>query len=174
VTDVAEAAPGTGPGSGRRRSVIEVRSRTLAAIALVVWTVLIWQLCTTTRVPVSGRLMVMRWLTNLTHAPMFGVWAALLAVLLRPGVVPGPDAPDSRARRAFLAAAAFAILYGVLIEWRQASIPGRTASALDVVTDSVGALGVPWALATGVLFSRRAVGVFIVAAIAALLATIRW
>jgi hypothetical protein len=154
--------------------VIEVRSRRLAAVALVVWTVLIWQLCTTTRVHVSGRLMVMRWLTNLTHAPMFGVWAALLAVVLRPGVVPGPDAPEPRARRAFLTAAALAIAYGVLIEWRQASIPGRTASALDVVTDSVGALGVPWALATGALISRRAVGVFLVASVAALLATLRW
>jgi VanZ family protein len=58
---------------------------------------------------------------------------------------------------------AIAVAYGVLVEWRQASIPRRVASGYDVLTDAVGALGVPWALATGALVSKRAVVVFLVA-----------
>jgi hypothetical protein len=40
-----------------------------------------------------------------------------------------------------------------------------------VVTDSIGAFGVPWALSTGRLFSWRAVAVFLAAGAAALVAT---
>jgi len=57
-----------------------------------------------------------------------------------------------------------AVTYGLLIEWRQAYIPGRVASGWDLLTDAIGALGVPWALSTGALFSGRAVAVFIGAA----------
>ena len=59
----------------------------------------------------------------------------------------------------------------MLLEGKQSGIPGRAASAWDVLTDSIGALGVPWALSTGVLLSGRAVAVFVAAAAMAAAAT---
>lgn len=137
----------------------------MALTLAVAWGLLTWVLLTSPKVQVGTWYPWMPWVWNLAHAPLFGVQAALIALTLRPGRVPGRDA-----QRAFLAGAALAVLYGTLIEWRQAHLPGRTASGLDVITDAVGALGVPWALATGVLFSRRALVVFVVASFAALLA----
>ncbi len=154
--------------------MIGLRSRSAAAALALLWAGVLWELCTTTKVHVSGRWIGMRWLTNLTHAPLFGVLAALVALAIVPGRVPGPDAEARPARAAFAAAAALAVAYGVGIEWRQAYIPGRTASGFDVITDAVGAFGVPWALATGALWSRRAAVVFLVASVAAALATARW
>ena len=154
--------------------MIGLRSRPIAASLALLWGAVVWGLCTTTRVSIPGRLFVMRWLTNLTHAPMFGLQAALFALALMPGRVPGPDAPAPATRRAFLTAAVLAVLYGAGIEWRQAYIPGRTCSGFDVITDTVGAFGVPWALSTGALWSRRALAVFLAASVAAAAATIRW
>jgi hypothetical protein len=153
--------------------MIALRSRTLALLLAVGWGVLVWTMLTSIKVAVGPWYPWMPWVWNLGHAPLFGVQAALIGLVLRPGRVPGPDAPraDGVARRAFFVGAAIALVYGVLIEWRQAQVPGRHASGLDVITDAVGALGVPWALATGALFSRRALVVFLVASIAALLAT---
>jgi len=158
--------------------MIALRSRTLALLLAVGWAALVWTLLTSTKVKVGPWYPWMPWVWNLGHAPLFGVQAALIGLTLRPGRVPGPDAPGSDApraahvaRRAFFLGAALALLYGVLIEWRQAQVPGRVASGFDVLTDGVGALGVPWALATGALFSRRAVLVFLIASVAALVAT---
>jgi hypothetical protein len=147
----------------------------LALLLLGAWTALIWWLMTRAHVSVGERSWWGLWARNLVHAPLFGVHAALAALVLRPGRVPGPvPAPlrdparersaDARAgQRAFLVGAAVAVAYGLLVEWRQASIPQRVASGYDLLTDAVGALGVPWALATGALLSRRAVVVLIVA-----------
>jgi hypothetical protein len=153
--------------------LIALRSRPLALGLAAGWAVLTWVLLTSKDAPVGPWYPWMPWVFNLSHAPLFGVQAALIGLTLRPGAVPGPDAvpPDRSARRAFLLGAALALLYGVLIEWRQAQVPGRTASGLDVITDGIGALGVPWALATGALLSRRALIVFVAASLAALLAT---
>lgn len=146
--------------------MIRLGSRPLALLLLVGWTALIWWLMTRAKVTVGERYWWGPWARNLAHAPLFGVHAALAALTLRPGAVPGPSAEPARRaeHRVFLAAAAVAVAYGVLIEWRQASIPGRVASGWDVLTDSVGALGVPWALSTGALLSGRAVWVFVAAA----------
>jgi hypothetical protein len=54
--------------------------------------------------------------------------------------------------------------YGVLLEWVQSGIPGRSADSLDVVMDAIGALGVPWGLSSGWLFGRRTWVVFALAA----------
>lgn len=152
--------------------MIALRSRTLAQLLAVGWAALTWTLLTSTKVSVGVWYPWMPWAFNLGHAPLFGVQAALIGLALHPGRVPGP-APDGgrAARRAFFFGAALALLYGVLIEWRQSQIPGRTASGLDVITDAIGALGVPWALASGFLFSRRALIVFVIASLAALVAT---
>ncbi len=173
--------------------MIAIRSRLVAVLLFLCWTAMVWELCTTARMPRLPRYVWSPWIWNLGHAPLFGGWAALLAVSLRPGVCPGPAATSAAAtsavaatpavarsahdgdllrdQRIWWAAALAGVAFGALIEWRQASVPGRTASALDVVTDAVGAFGVPWALATGALFTRRTLAVFGAAGLAALAAT---
>ncbi|HZL99507.1 MAG TPA: VanZ family protein [Planctomycetota bacterium] len=154
--------------------MIRLGSRGLALLLLAGWTALIWWLMIRARVPAGERQWWVHWGRNLAHAPLFGVHAALAALALRPGAVPGPSTDRARRpeQRAYLAAAAVALAYGLLVEWRQAQVPGRVASAWDVLTDAVGALGVPWALSTGALFSRRALAVF--AAAAAMAAGATW
>jgi hypothetical protein len=149
--------------------LIRLQSRAVTLALLVGWTALIWWLMTSARVSVGERSWWGMWARNLMHAPLFGVHAALAALAMRPGRVPGPvaqaarDAAGRAEQRAFLVGVAIAVAFGVLVEWRQASIPRRVASGYDVLTDAVGALGVPWALATGALVSKRAVVVFLVA-----------
>ena len=180
---------GTGPRERRapvvraRPAMIGISSRPVAAALLLAWTAMIWTVCTTRHVPHVPGYVWAPWAWNLGHAPLFGGFSALLAVTLAPGRCPGPRAPrgqehagsgDEAARRAeriWLAAALAGVAFGVLIEWRQASVPGRTASALDVVTDATGAFGVPWALATGALFTWRTLLVLVAAGIAAAFAT---
>lgn len=79
------------------------------------------------------------YVTNLAHAPLFGLlalWAAL--VLPRAGGWPrlGP--------RHVAAVLGFVLLYAVLDELHQASSPGRHPSPYDVLTDLVGAACVLW------------------------------
>jgi len=153
--------------------LIRLGSRPIALLLLVAWSGLIWWLMTRAKVTVAERWWWGPWLRNLIHAPLFGVHAALAALTLRPGAVPGPSAEPARRddRRAFLVAAAIAVAYGLLIGWKQSGIPGRAASAWDVLTDAIGALGMPWALSTGALLSGRAVAVFVAAAAMAAAAT---
>jgi hypothetical protein len=153
--------------------VIRLGSRSLALLLLIGWSALIWWLMTRAKVTVGERYWWGPWARNLAHAPLFGVHATLAALALRPGAVPGPSTEPARRfeHRAYLLAVAVAVAYGVLIEWKQASIPGRVASGWDVLTDSIGALGVPWALSTGALLSGRAVAVFVAAAAMAAAAT---
>jgi hypothetical protein len=159
--------------------LIRLSSRPLALVLFVGWTALIWWLMTRAVVTVGEHRWWGPWARNLAHAPLFGMHAALAALLVRPGRVSGPVRGPASARdlagraehRAYLFGIAVAIGYGVLVEWRQAGIPRRVASGYDVVTDAVGALGVPWALASGALLTRRAVLVFLVAAAASALAT---
>jgi hypothetical protein len=157
--------------------VIGLRSRRLAVVLAAVWALLIWLLMTRARVSFDVRTWWMPWLRNLLHAPLFGTLAVLVALAWRPGAVPGPGADgsptrDGRAgRRAYWIAVACAVGYGALIEWRQAHLPGRVASGYDVLTDAIGALGVPWAMATGALFPGRALLVLLAAVISAAGAT---
>ena len=166
------AAP---PGSGN-----SARLRLLAGILAGLWAVLIWELCTSTRVTRGHWYWWTPWAFNLAHAPLFGVLAALAGLALAPGAVTGgwrsllravPE-PEGARRAAFVGTAVVVVGYGALLEWVQSRIPGRTASGLDVLMDAVGALGVPWALSSGVLFGRRAWLVF--AAGAALAAWETW
>jgi hypothetical protein len=151
--------------------VIAIRSRPVALALLAAWTALVLDLCLSDHVPRVPRYPWAPWVWNLGHAPLFGGWAALLAVSLRPGRCPGPAPGERREHRAWLAAALAGVAFGTFVEWRQAHIPGRTASGLDVLTDAIGAFGVPWALATGALLTRRALAVLGVASLAALAAT---
>lgn len=62
---------------------------------------------------------------------------AVLAALLWFGLAPWRLAPVWRLTLAF----AVAVVFGVSDEWRQAFVPGRTPTLIDVVMDALGALG---------------------------------
>lgn len=138
-----------------------LRLRLLLLLLALAWGALIWELCTSARVSSGRWYWFMPWLFNLAHAPLFGLLAALLGLVLRPPpAAAGPRevlraVPPPAARGPFLPAAAAALAYGVALEAVQARIPGRHASGLDVLVDAVGILGVPWALSSGAVFGRR-------------------
>ncbi len=152
----------TGPAAGARAPGL--RSRALALLALAAWTALIWWLLTGDRIRVGGARPLAIWAFNLGHAPLFGGWAVLVGRAQRPGVVALRE-PDER--RHWLRVALLAVAFGACMEWVQAHTPGRQASAIDVLTDAVGALGVPWGLASGRWFSARALLVFVAAGLVA-------
>lgn len=108
------------------------------------------------------------WLNNLAHAPLFGLLAlwAWLALPRREGRPP-------TGRGAVLGLLVFVLLYGALDERLQASVPGREASAFDVLTDVTGAAAV-LAVGLAVLSGRpdertlrRRLGVGLLACVAA-------
>jgi len=112
-------------------------------------------------------------LSNLMHAPLYGLLALLWAGLfLRQ---PDGDWPRPTRRELFLLVLLPA-LYGLVDEWHQSLVPGRDSSALDVVTDVVAAaatagiiryLGAPDASERGLL-ARLALGVIACVGAAAL------
>jgi VanZ family protein len=140
-------------------------ARTVAVVLLVVWTVVIWQLLTSPRVGTRAWYPWMPYVRNFAHAVLFGVQALLIGWSLRPG-------PVGRPLALWLAASGLALAYGGLTEWRQAVLPERTASWIDVGTDAIGAFGLPWALSTGRVFSGRLALVLVAAAAASIWATL--
>ena len=107
--------------------------RALALAPLAAWMALVWWLSSRPAGDAEPHLLG-SWITNLAHAPVFGVLALLAALCLpRAGRWPRLD------RRARLAVLAFVLLYAAVDELHQASSPGRSPSPYDVVTDLVGA-----------------------------------
>ena len=51
-----------------------------------------------------------------------------------------------KARRWWLVAALVALTYSMLLEWRQLGLEHRSGSVIDLLTNAVGAFGMPWAL----------------------------
>jgi hypothetical protein len=76
---------------------------------------------------------------DLGHAPLFGLWVLWMLPLL-------PRRGDWVAfgARAWFGFLSLALAGGAATEFLQSSIPGRTASGWDVVTDVVGAASVLW------------------------------
>ncbi|MGE0143614.1 MAG: VanZ family protein [Planctomycetota bacterium] len=72
---------------------------------------------------------------NSGHVVLFGGLAWLVAAALR--VRPSPR--GHHLLRAWLAVSV-AALYGVVDEWHQSSVPGRSASIFDIATDSASAI----------------------------------
>ncbi|MBL8863491.1 MAG: VanZ family protein [Planctomycetes bacterium] len=106
-----------------------------AGVALTLgWMGLVWSLSARENLDLAGGTAAGAWLTNLAHAPEYAALATWLALAARrPG---SPVAPAPRAACWIVVACA---LFGVTDELHQSSVPGRDASALDVVTDVVGA-----------------------------------
>lgn len=144
----------------------------LALLIVVLWGLVIWDL-SSTRVPLPrGPHLGWEFLSNLAHAPLFGLlalWVAAVVLRERDGGWPRP----SRARDALVLGSVLA--YGVLDELHQSRVPGRDASALDVLTDVVGAAVVLWIVRTlgrapaeRTLLARLGLGLLLCCASAAL------
>lgn len=82
---------------------------------------------------------------NMAHAPVFGLLGLMIAAaLLRPAAVAGWPAVDLRRGASVLAGVG---IYAVIDEWHQSFVPGRSSSAMDVLTDLLGAGCVLWIVA---------------------------
>ena len=179
--------PGVAAGAGRTRAEGGRVTRALRAagrfllwipwpIGLVLagaWALLIWDLSShAAPIPLHPHF---GWelLSNLAHAPLFGLLTLLIAAVAlreRDGGWPRPRP----ARIALVLAAVLA--YGLIDEWHQSRIRGRDASFLDVVTDLVGGALVLWIVFTlaraelreRTLLARLGAGVLLCVASAAL------
>jgi VanZ family protein len=140
------------PDAGRTTRALRAAGRfllwvpwPLALLLALAWALLIWDLSShSVPIPVRPSLF---WelLSNLAHAPLFGVltlFVAACALREREGGWPRPR----RARVVLVLACVLG--YGVLDEWHQGRIRGRDASALDVLTDLVSGVLVLWIVFT--------------------------
>ena len=114
--------------------------RWVGALLTVAWALLIWA---SSSQP-SGSVPAfpgMAFVANLAHAPLFGLLAFWATLCLPRSSDPEGDAGNwprlDRRTLPWLVGAVF--LWAVIDEWHQASVPGRQPSALDLVTDLVGA-----------------------------------
>ncbi|MCY2959349.1 MAG: VanZ family protein [Planctomycetota bacterium] len=106
----------------------------IGAALLCAWMVLIWTLSAQPPSDLSQGSHTGAWVTNLAHAPEYAGLALWLALAVRR---PGADvAPTARAAFWILA---FCVLHGAVDELHQGTVPGRDASAFDVLTDLCGA-----------------------------------
>lgn len=70
---------------------------------------------------------------KVAHAVVFGILGALFLASMQP-------ASEGYRLRQLWMAVALTGLYGVVDEWHQAFVPGRTPDAWDVVADTLGAV----------------------------------
>src|SRR5262245_27717138 len=119
--------------------------RPLCALLAIAWAGLIWDLSShRAPIPLHPNLW-WEWISNLAHAPLFGILALLLsAVFLREEESRWPSPRGTRIAPVLLCVLA----YGLIDEWHQSTIPGRDASLLDVMTDVVSASVVLWIVYT--------------------------
>jgi len=114
----------------------------LAGLLVLGWAGLIWALSAHAAPTPVGPSWVWELVSNLAHAPLFGILGLFLtAVCLRP-VKPGAW-PPFRSTRVGLVLA-LVVGYGALDEWHQSRTPGRDSSPFDVLTDLAGVGSVLW------------------------------
>ncbi len=114
----------------RARAVHPIAGWVLA----VAWIALIWHLSARAPTDLSHGSIVGSWLSNLAHGPEFAGLATWLALAARrPGTAVAPSP------RAAFYIVAFCLLYGVVDELHQSTVPGRDASVFDILTDVCGA-----------------------------------
>lgn len=136
----SDAGPVTGALRAAGRFLLRL-PLPLALLLGVLWALVIWDLSSQATPLRTGVSPTWELLSNLAHAPVFGVLALFLgAALLRER---DGDWPRPRAARIALVLLLTAG-YGAVDEWHQGRVPGRDASALDALTDLVGAALVLW------------------------------
>ena len=116
----------------RLRAVLLGLPRWLCAILAVAYAIGIFNLSSRT-LPTGGAPWF-GYFTNLAHAPLFGGFAALLGLVLWPREDAGASLPLR-----LLSAWGLAVLYAISDEIHQSFTPGRSSSAVDVMTDALGA-----------------------------------
>ena len=92
-----------------------------------------------------------KWQDVVGHLVLYGVLGPLLLISLWSWVAD----PSYRVKWA-LVAVGLGILHGLLDEYHQSFVPGRTATAIDVFIDSVGvviSVAVVWYVVRGVCYS---------------------
>lgn len=117
----------------RAGAALQRIGRGAAPLFVLAWMALIWWLSSRPAGEPSSS-MFRHWLWNSAHAPLFGV-LALFATL----VLPRADGWPQLSRRRVGLVLLFVLVVAVLDELHQGSTPGRDMSALDLVTDLVGA-----------------------------------
>jgi VanZ family protein len=113
--------------------------RPLAALGALGWAGLIWTLSSLEPGAIAERVTLAHGVSNLLHAPEFGMLALLLALCL----------PRARGwarldRTTLRAVLALVMLWALLDELHQARTPGRDPSLLDLLTDAAGAASTLW------------------------------
>jgi VanZ family protein len=145
----------------------------LAAALVGAWAALIWWLSGHASPVAVQPSPLWEWLSNLAHAPLFGLLTMFTAALvLRDRTRAWPRVGSARG----MLVLASTLVYGVVDEWHQSRVEGRDASALDVLTDVVAGALVLWivgvlgrgALTERGLLARLAAGLGVCAACAAL------
>lgn len=94
------------------------------------WAILIWRLTTTTQIIVSDNSWFQNLLMAVAHFIFFGLQAGLLRFAITKSYILNPD---------FLSLL-LSSLYGAVIEFRQLTVPGRSADPLDWLLDTLGAI----------------------------------
>jgi VanZ family protein len=108
------------------------------------WAALIWWLSGHASPVAVEPSPLWEWLSNLAHAPLFGLLTLFTAALvLRDRTRAWPRVGSLRG----VLVLGSTLAYGVLDEWHQSRIEGRDASALDVLTDVVAGALVLWIVA---------------------------
>jgi len=108
--------------------------RALATPLAVLWMAWIWWLSSSTFEHGEGNFL---WpvLANLVHAPLFGLLALIMVLALPRRGEGGWPHPGTGGLVAILA---LVLCYGIVDEWHQTMVGGRTPSVFDVLTDVVG------------------------------------
>ena len=127
--------------------------RLASTVSAVGWMGVIFYLSASTPADLPQQLGMFAWLGKwrdvVGHLVLYGVLGPLLLVSLWSWV-----AGSSYRVKWVLVAAGLGILHGILDEYHQSFVPGRTATTLDVVIDSVGvvvSVAVVWYVVRGAL-----------------------
>ena len=113
--------------------------RVFALALAFAWMGMIWSLSSGSA-PATPVNLFWSTVSNLVHAPLFGILALWLALVL----------PRTASRWPVLGAREIAVvlatvlLYGIVDEWHQAARPDRHPSVLDILTDLVGGACTLW------------------------------
>jgi len=123
---------------GIARALLRI-PRAHAILPAAAWMGLIWALSATRLPGIGGAGVGQAFLTNFAHAPEFGLLALWLLLL-----APRRDGWAVLSVGTTASILAFVAAYALTDELHQSRVPGRDASILDVVTDSIGAACVLW------------------------------
>ena len=103
------------------------------------WSYLMYWAVTLPSEELEGVNYLKNFVNDLGHAPLFGLWVLWMLPLL-----PRKEGWVSLGPRAWTVLLGVALVGGAGTELLQGSIPGRTASWADVLTDVIGAASVLW------------------------------